>query len=224
MTDKEKKAAYMRNFRATHPEYRIYMREYSKRNKDKINANHRSAVANASNRLERLAKKREESKALFLDPVKRAIILAKSAKYRSNNPEKRRETSRKSSRKHSYRRHLQRIETDANYAIKFRSAGRIRSAIKRNGGIKGGRTMELIGCTVQELRAHLESKFKPGMSWDNYGAWQIDHIIPCAEFDLRSEFQQLQCFHFSNLQPLWKLENIKKKDKLTVSYQKTLPL
>ncbi len=69
--------------------------------------------------------------------------------------------------------------------------------------------LDLLGCTVQELKQHLESQFEPGMSWDNYGlhGWHIDHIKPCAKFDLSKESEQHKCFHYTNLQPLWAEEN-----------------
>lgn len=79
---------------------------------------------------------------------------------------------------------------------------------------KSAMTMELIGCSASELRAHLESNFTPGMSWDNYGKWHIDHIRPCASFDLTDPQQQKECFHWSNLQPLWAADNIRKSDKM----------
>jgi hypothetical protein len=75
-------------------------------------------------------------------------------------------------------------------------------------------TMQLVGCTVSELRAHLERQFRPGMRWDNLGAWHIDHIKPCAAFDLRDPEQQRACFHFTNLQPLWARENLSKSDRI----------
>jgi len=70
--------------------------------------------------------------------------------------------------------------------------------------------LDLLGCTVEELRAHLEKQFKRGMSWSNYGRWHIDHIRPCASFDLTDPEQQRICFHYSNLQPLWAEENMRK--------------
>jgi hypothetical protein len=75
---------------------------------------------------------------------------------------------------------------------------------------------ELVGCTIAEVKHHIESKFWPGMSWDNHGVngWHIDHIIPCAAFDLTKEDEQRKCFHYTNLQPLWAKDNISKKDKI----------
>lgn len=80
------------------------------------------------------------------------------------------------------------------------------------GGRKESSTRELLGCSCVELRIHLEKHFRLGMSWENYGihGWHIDHIKPCASFDLTDPAQQKQCFHFSNLQPLWRLENLAK--------------
>jgi hypothetical protein len=87
---------------------------------------------------------------------------------------------------------------------------RINQAIKNN--FKRGRFLELLGCSVEELRKHLESQFKPRMSWDNHSlkGWHIDHIKPCASFDLSKPEEQLKCFHYTNLQPLWAKENLKK--------------
>jgi len=76
--------------------------------------------------------------------------------------------------------------------------------------------VEVMGCTSLELKVHLESQFTEGMSWDNYGVngWHIDHVIPCASFDLTDPIQQKTCFHFSNLRPMWARENIKKGKKI----------
>lgn len=85
--------------------------------------------------------------------------------------------------------------------------------------------MTLIGCTVELLRVWLEAKWKPGMTWGNYGErWHVDHIVPVAEFDLRKETHQRQCFHYSNLQPLWKRENLSKNAAVPNGHQPELPL
>jgi hypothetical protein len=67
---------------------------------------------------------------------------------------------------------------------------------------------ELLGCNVHDLKAHIEAQFKPGMAWENYGSWHIDHCRPCARFDLSEPEEQKACFHFTNLQPLWAKDNI----------------
>ena len=91
---------------------------------------------------------------------------------------------------------------------------RIRSVLKGNS--KTSTTLQLTGCSSwQDLRACIEERWQPGMSWSNWGrdGWHIDHIRPCASFDLSDPTQQLQCFHYSNLQPLWAKENLSKSDK-----------
>jgi hypothetical protein len=75
---------------------------------------------------------------------------------------------------------------------------------------KHGNTMELTGCSKEHLISHIESMFVNGMSWDNYGEWHIDHIKPCASFDLTNIEQQKLCFNWTNLQPLWASDNIRK--------------
>jgi hypothetical protein len=67
--------------------------------------------------------------------------------------------------------------------------------------------MTLIGCSITQLREHIEKQFTDGMSWDNYGKWHVDHIVPCSAFDLFDASQQQACFHFTNLQPLWAKDN-----------------
>ena len=77
---------------------------------------------------------------------------------------------------------------------------------------KSDKTMNLIGCSAIELKNYLESLFADGMSWDNYGyeGWHCDHIRPCASFDLNDPKQQKECFHYTNLQPLWAKDNLSK--------------
>jgi hypothetical protein len=88
---------------------------------------------------------------------------------------------------------------------------RCQQAIKFALAKKSRGTWKLIGCTPGFLIEHLESKFLPGMSWENYGkAWHVDHIRPCASFNLEDPEQQEACFNFLNLQPLWKHENFSK--------------
>ena len=79
---------------------------------------------------------------------------------------------------------------------------------------KSQKTLNLLGCDIPFLWEYLEKKFKPGMSKENYGEWHIDHIIPCAKFDLSDPKQQEKCFHYTNLQPLWARENLQKGSKI----------
>lgn len=91
---------------------------------------------------------------------------------------------------------------------------RLRDALRGSGVKKSIKTMELLGCPPVWLEAYLEEQFQPGMTWANHGpVWHIDHIKPCAAFDLSSPEQQRICFHWTNLQPLFATENLKKGDK-----------
>lgn len=99
-------------------------------------------------------------------------------------------------------------------ALKRRLSGRIHDVLKKRGATKCERTIPLLGCSVKSFMLYLESKFEVGMTWDNFGRWEIDHILPCALFDLTKPDHQRRCFHFSNLQPLWKPENASKGAKL----------
>lgn len=93
---------------------------------------------------------------------------------------------------------------------------RLIASLKRKGSFKCKPSLDLIGCSVSELREHLENLFVEGMSWDNYGydGWHIDHIIPISSFDLSDPAQQEKCFHYTNLQPLWKKDNFAKGEKI----------
>ena len=68
---------------------------------------------------------------------------------------------------------------------------------------------------LNKLKQYLEPQFKPEMNWNNHGEiWEIDHIKPCSSFDLTDTEQQKQCFHYTNLQPLWAEDNLRKGDKI----------
>lgn len=104
-----------------------------------------------------------------------------------------------------------------NNAWHIRLHNRIKQALfKCKLARKSSKTIDLIGCSVESLRDYIQSKFTEGMTWDNYGhgkdKWCIDHIIPCSSFDLTDPENQKKCFHFSNLQPLWFVENCRKSD------------
>lgn len=101
-----------------------------------------------------------------------------------------------------------RRQNDINFRILHNLRVRVKDAIKNNS--KNSHTVILLGCSIPLVRKYLESKFQPNMTWENYGKWHIDHIIPCSNFDLSKEENQRKCFHYSNLQPLWAKDNLKK--------------
>lgn len=89
---------------------------------------------------------------------------------------------------------------------------RIRVLLTKHNVKKSLSTERLLGCSIPFLKIWLEAHFKEGMSWDNYGTkgWHIDHIRPCASFDLTKISQQKECFNYNNLRPLWWIDNLRK--------------
>ena len=120
-----------------------------------------------------------------------------------------RTTSPTSKRRHrDYQR--TRYQTDIEFKLAKNLRSRVRSAIQNQQ--KAGSAVSDLGCTVAELKSHLELRFVDGMSWDNYGEWHIDHIEPLSKFDLTDRKQFLSACHYTNLQPLWAQDNWKKSN------------
>jgi hypothetical protein len=114
--------------------------------------------------------------------------------------------------------HAKRMINDLNYHLRHNLSTRIADAVKQQNFKKTNCFIKLLGCNYSILKQHLEKQFKPGMSWSNYGnknqGWHVDHIKPCASFDLIKEEEQRKCFHYTNLQPLWAKDNLKKGAKI----------
>lgn len=159
---------------------------------------------------------------------------AQSKAWAKDNPEKRKAIERRSRIKRAEQRKLSRLKfikknptyrsdycrkrslVDLNFKITCRLRSRITKVVR--GRIKSGTTISLLGCSVESFKLYLESKFEEGMSWENYGSrWEIDHVIPCALFDLALADHQRRCFHFSNMQPLTIVANRSKGAKLLPS-------
>lgn len=108
----------------------------------------------------------------------------------------------------------ERLRTDPAFKAEVNIRRRIIKALK--GEQKSQKTLELLGCSYEQFIQHIESLFKVGMTWENYGyrGWHLDHYIPCAAFDLTDPEQQKKCFHFTNLQPMWWKDNLLKRDSI----------
>lgn len=220
---------YTKNYRKTHKkeieEYRRThkeeMKELSRLNhlKNKIERNKRSKQWRKEHKSEmreyylihknELKKYRKEynrkNKAKILKQTTLYRLLHKDEiskrdkKYRKINKEKIAEYGRN------------RLKTDIDFRILHGLRSRIWDAIRRN--YKSARTIELLGCSIADLKNYLNKQFSSSMSWDNYGKWHIDHIKPCASFDLSKPEEQHKCFHYTNLQPLWAKDNLSKGKK-----------
>jgi hypothetical protein len=147
--------------------------------------------------------------------------------YRKNYYEKNRERLLKKqneyckdpeTRKLINKRRREKTATNPQFAIGLRVRGRISKALKLVGAVKSKSTRELLGCSFEFLKQHIESQFRDGMCWEDRSSFHIDHIRPLASFDLTDPEQLKAACHWSNLQPLPPLENIRKSNKF---YQDT---
>jgi hypothetical protein len=146
------------------------------------------------------------SKKRYYEVNKEQINLQRKA-YRETNKEKVRLQERMRDGK--------KRQTNINFKLSKGLRTRLWSAIKDNQ--KAGSAVKDLGCSIDKLKSYLESKFLPGMSWDNHGqyGWHIDHIKPLSSFDLTDRKQLLEACHYTNLQPLWAKDNLSKSDKIS---------
>ncbi len=100
-----------------------------------------------------------------------------------------------------------RMQGSAHERTVNRMRARMWSALK---GKSSGGYLARFGYSAKELKEHLERQFLPGMNWENYGKWHVDHIRPCVSFDLSDDEQLAECWALANLQPLWASDNIRK--------------
>ncbi len=184
--------------------------------------------------IEQLAHARESKRKWRINNPK--ACAAQSRKWKKNNPEKvrfrqklyrltcrphRTEVQRKWRAKNKDRinaRDRERRLSEPAFRLRRTLACRINKAIRRRG--KSGVTSALVGCDISFLMGYIEARFKPGMTWKNYGTvWEIDHRIPCAAYDLSDPSHQRSCFHYTNLQPLFSVENRRKNATLPGVHQ-----
>lgn len=104
----------------------------------------------------------------------------------------------------------ERCKIDINYKLSHMLRSRLNSAVK--GGYKSGSAVKDLGCSIEYFKNHIERQFLEDMSWDNYGRavgeWSIDHIKPLASFDLSNRDQLLEACHYTNLRPMWHIDNL----------------
>jgi len=210
---------------------KITKAEYFKKNNKKINKQHKKYYENNKGEiLIRNKKNYQKNKEKFLKVHKiyykknkkeirknvkiwrennKEIIAINGKEYREKNKEKIKKYNQQPRVKEKRnRRQRERINNNPHLKIKENLRGRIWKALKR--GDKSASTIDLLGCSIEFFMNYIESLLTEGMSWENYGEWHIDHIKPCALFNLSKPSEQRKCFHYSNLQPLWAFENISK--------------
>ena len=206
---KERRKKYHLKNKENDKKYRLKNKEHIKEYRDKYyrlpgNKERKKEWSRKYN-LKNIDRKRELGRKYYHDNKERAQeyrlknkehIKKLKQKYYSGNKERINRLSR------------ERRRTDINFKITHNLRTRLRKALK--GINKSAPTIELIGCTIDELRSHIKSQFKPWMNWKNYGlgGWDIDHVKACAKFDLTCPIQQRKCFNWRNLQPMDHIENI----------------
>jgi hypothetical protein len=186
-------------------------KEYREQNKEKILARVKNwTKENKEKVLVKQKEYREKNKEKIADGKKnhysqnKEKVLTKNKEYREQNKEKLAAKSKEYQKL--------RLQTDPVYKLTTMCRNRIRGYFNSKGIKKSKATMEMLGCTPEELRDHLQSQFTEGMTLENHGDWHIDHIIPLASANTEEEIVKL-C-HYTNLQPLWAEDNLSKSDKI----------
>lgn len=195
----------------------IYDKEYRKNNKDKAKKYYEK---NREKLLLYKKKYREEHEDKLLKCTREWILKNISRKretdrkYRLKNKDRVKLNQEKYKNKRNKDR-KERWKKDTNFKLVESLRNRLRSAIKGKNIKKHKSTRELVGCNVEELKKYIESKFLPGMTWENYGlyGWHIDHIKPLSKFNLSDPKELSLACHYTNLQPLWAADNLKKRNK-----------
>lgn len=200
-----------------------YMRGYSRRNRARLAAYYRERDAkpeirkrrrelareryakNKATEKERKAQAYQKNKSKFLARNKRWKV-ANRARMRASERVRNKRPHNRASRAKARR---ERRRRDPAFRIADFLRARIWFLLRNRGLRKSVATERLLGCSFEDFAIYLESKFESGMTWDNYeiNGWHVDHIMPCAIFDLAKADHQKRCFHFSNMQPMWASEN-----------------
>lgn len=191
---------------------RAYNRAYYLANKERIDAYKREWASRPENR-KRAKERREKNRDKIREYRKRNAerIRIQGRAWARLNRDKLNARQRTRAARIRHNTYLQRRrDNDPHWRMTHNLRQRIRKALK--GISKSAATFDLIGCDYSTFRTYIESLWQLGMTWDNYGyrGWHIDHIKPCASFDLINPEQQRKCFHYSNLQPLWRVDNQRK--------------
>ena len=131
----------------------------------------------------------------------------------NKNPEKRKQY-RENYKPRKREQRKERRNTDPIFNLTNRMRGRLRKYLIILNITKTNKTFEIVGCSPQFLKEHLEKQFVDGMTWENRSEWHIDHKIPLSSAKTEEELYKL-C-HYTNLQPLWAEENLKKSNKIIV--------
>ena len=223
----QEKAVHLERRRLYYAANKQHWREYFQKHKARLTVEKKARRAKnivayrETDRLREVRKRQSKTSWRHRNPEK---AQAKARQYYASHPEYRKKVIANSAKRRKERAddikrwHVAKMESDRNYKMRIILRKSVCRTLRRNNAPRIVASLNLFGCDVAFLRRHIESLFWPGMSWENYGRgndkWQIDHIRPCASFDLTSLEQQKACFHWKNLQPLWGIDNNLKNDEV----------
>ena len=183
-------------------------------NRDRNIVNMRNYKKNNSEKLQEYYLQNQENYREYRKS-KKDLIKVYMKEYYLNNLEKRKKYLESTKQERNLKRNIsekKRRNSDSLFKLKIYVRNRIGFYLKKNTVTKINNTFKIVGCSPQELKIYLEQKFIYGMSWNNQGEWHIDHIMPLSSAKTEEDLYKL-C-HFTNLQPMWAIDNIKKGSKI----------
>lgn len=194
---------------------KVLLKKSKKKHKNKISEERKVIREEKMIEKERLLREKEERKKQReqnkLIKEQKSLEYKKLMEYYKTDEWK--EIKRQNARVKEYKRWKRRWNEDELFAIKVRLRNLIRNSFRRGGYKKfNTSTEDIVGVNYNEFKIYLESKFIDGMNWDNRGEWHIDHIIPLSSAKSEEELRKL-C-HYTNLQPLWEKDNLKKSNNI----------
>lgn len=187
-----------------------YLKIWREKNRQKLRDQHNLWYSNHKNDAELKKTKSIQFRNWYENNREKSLL--KGREWRLNNIERARENKKRWNKNNPEKYKIMRRKELNNVSSKIASymRTRMRLAILSQQTWEKGKTLELLGCSISELKGHLQKQFTDDMSWDNYGRWHIDHIKPYSSFDLSNPEEQKKCFHYTNLQPLWAIDNLEK--------------
>jgi hypothetical protein len=213
--DPEKRKEYERKrYLENKNEYNRKHREYREKNKEKLKEYYKEYNKKYREKLSAYHKEWWEKNKQKVNE-KRKNKYNTDSKYREELKEKSKQFSKTYSYKKKRRENdFKRRRSDIQWKLSQVLRVRLNKAIRNNQ--KVGSAVHDLGCTIEELKIHLENQFEEGMTWDNWkhDGWHIDHKKPLSKFDLTDPEQLKEACHYTNLQPLWWYDNIEKSDKI----------
>jgi len=204
-----------------------YNKEYWKKNKEKLSQQNKEYhLKNRDTLLKKMKDRRLNNIEYYKDRDKkyyeknREYILQQRKKYVNDNKDliysKNRDWVKdniEDRREYLLNYVKDRMKKDNIFRLRTKISDLVRGSFKRQGWTKNTKTQSIIGCDWSTFKEHIENQFQEGMTWDNHGEWHYDHIIPISSAKTEEEVYKLN--HYTNFQPLWAEDNLRKSDKIS---------